>query len=53
MLYEDAWGYDSVMRHYGHTLDIANYHNVNVAIECIDCDEVIVDYTYVTGTSTQ
>ena len=30
MLYEDTWGYSEVLRHHGHNLTVANYHDVTV-----------------------
>jgi hypothetical protein len=60
MLYDDARGYSEVMRHHGHNITIVNYPvayefdtasnvcslpDVNVTIECMNCNEVIVDYT--------
>ena len=39
--------YEKIARHIGHTIEVASYGNllrpVNVAVECMDCYEVIVD----------
>ena len=39
--------YEKIARHIGHTIEVASYGNllrpVNVAVECMDCHEVIVD----------
>ena len=29
--------------HIGHEIEIADYQDVNLAIECIDCSEVLID----------
>ena len=37
--------FDRVLSHLGHELEVAVYgDNVNVAIECLTCMEVVVDY---------
>ena len=37
--------YDKVLSHLGHEIEVASYgDNENVAIECLTCMEVIVDY---------
>jgi hypothetical protein len=36
--------YADLMTHYGHSLEVANYGNVNAAIECVTCSEVLLDY---------
>ena len=40
--------YEKIIRHAGHKIEIATYGNgwgdtVNVAVECMNCHEVIVD----------
>ena len=40
--------YEKIARHIGHNIEVATYGNgwgdiVNVAVECMDCHEVIVD----------
>lgn len=36
--------YDKILQHWGHKVEIANYaEGANVAVECLDCNEVIVD----------
>lgn len=40
-----AQNYDDVAEHYGHSLTIAIYgEGDNVAVECEDCNEVLLDY---------
>lgn len=34
---------DRALRHLGHKVEVALYAGENVAIECLDCGEVIVD----------
>ena len=37
--------FDKVLSHLGHDLEVAVYSdNVKVAIECLTCMEVVVDY---------
>ena len=37
--------FDKVLSHLGHELEVAVYgDNENVAIECLTCMEVVVDY---------
>lgn len=37
--------FDRVLSHFGHELEVAVYgDNENVAIECLTCMEVVVDY---------
>ena len=36
--------YKELMEHYGHEIEIANYDGVNVAIECLDCCVVLLDF---------
>jgi len=47
----EEWMYKKLLAHYEHDIEIAYYgsveHNekpVNVAVECVDCHEVLVDY---------
>jgi hypothetical protein len=37
--------YEKIVSHIGHNIEVASYGNpiVNVAVECMDCYEVIVD----------
>jgi hypothetical protein len=37
--------YEKIARHIGHNIEVASYGKpiVNVAVECMDCYEVIVD----------
>jgi hypothetical protein len=40
--------FDRIASHYGHAIEVAAYGDdeqgtVNVAIECVDCSEVIID----------
>ena len=37
--------YDKIVKHIGHNIEVASYGDpiVNVAVECMDCNEVIVD----------
>ena len=44
----DSLMYEKIARHIGHKIEVATYGNgwgdiVNVAVECMDCHEVIVD----------
>jgi hypothetical protein len=39
-----AQTYQELMNHYGHTLVIASYAGRNVAIECEECSEVLLDH---------
>jgi hypothetical protein len=36
--------YTELMAHFGHRIELANYANENVAIECLECSEVLLDY---------
>ena len=37
--------YNDLSEHYGHSLDIAIYgDNANIAIECENCNEVLLDF---------
>ena len=37
--------YEDLIRHTGHQVEIVTYGNLdNVAIECLDCYEVLIDY---------
>jgi hypothetical protein len=44
---EPSWDVDKVLPHFGHRITIALYGNAefvaNVAIECLDCCEVLMD----------
>ena len=49
-LTDDSEKYDDIYRHVGHKVEVVGYglgagttHPANVAIECMDCDEVLVD----------
>ena len=37
--------FDKIARHIGHSIEVGSYGDpiVNVAVECMDCYEVIVD----------
>lgn len=37
--------YQQLNAHLGHKIEVANYADENVALECVDCSEVLVDYT--------
>ena len=40
-----ATNYNELNLHVGHTLECVSYGNgYNVAVECVDCNEVIVDF---------
>ena len=44
-----ANNFDELYRHYAHSVVVARYTDfdnevVNVAIECMDCSEVLLDY---------
>ena len=40
-----AQGYADLIRHVGHAIETVTYGNLdNVAVECLDCYEVIIDY---------
>jgi hypothetical protein len=44
-----ATNFEELYKHYGHNVVVAQYTEqdnepVNVAIECNDCDEVLMDY---------
>lgn len=34
---------DSLSEHVGHNVEIVNYGETNVTLECLDCNEVITD----------
>jgi hypothetical protein len=36
--------YARLVAHLGHQIEIANYADENVALECVDCSEVLIDY---------
>lgn len=37
---------DRLLEHKSHYLEIVTYADENVALECLDCSEVILDYNY-------
>ena len=37
---------DRLLEHRGHPVGIVTYGDENVALECDECNEVILDYTY-------
>jgi hypothetical protein len=43
-----AWDFESLKNHVGHKIICVGYGDSkdyeNVAIECVDCDEVLMDY---------
>jgi hypothetical protein len=40
-----ADSYKELMRHAGHQTEVVTYGNLdNVAVECVDCYEVLMDY---------
>jgi hypothetical protein len=44
-----AYNFDSLLEHQGHEIVINTYENeqqevINVAIECLDCNTVLLDY---------
>jgi hypothetical protein len=39
-----ATDYADLSRHIGHKVEVVTYAEVNVAIECEDCSEVLLDY---------
>ena len=39
-----AWSYEDLRRHVGHEIVCVNYVGRNVAVECITCSEVLLDY---------
>lgn len=40
-----VWDYKSLARHFGHKVQVVIYgDNINVAIECLDCNEVLTDF---------
>jgi phage FluMu protein Com len=39
-----AWGYEELRRHVGHKIVCVMYGEENVAIECEDCGEVLIDF---------
>ena len=39
-----AQNYNDLIAHKGHSLSIYTYYTENVAIECEDCHEVLLDY---------
>lgn len=36
--------YNNLKNHLGHRIELAIYGNQNMAIECVDCNEVLIDY---------
>ena len=36
--------YEELNAHIGHSVVVANYATENVAIECEDCSEVLIDF---------
>jgi hypothetical protein len=36
--------YADLMTHLGHKIEVANYANQNVSIECVTCSDVLLDY---------
>ena len=41
-----AYNFEELLRHTGHKLECVTYGNppVNVAVECVDCYEVLIDF---------
>lgn len=39
-----ATDYKDLSRHFGHNVEVVKYADVNVAIECEDCSEVLLDF---------
>ena len=39
-----CWNYEDLENHIGHKLQCVRYGDENVAVECIDCQEIIMDY---------
>jgi len=39
-----ATDYNDLSRHLGHKVEVVSYAEVNVAIECEDCSEVLLDF---------
>jgi hypothetical protein len=44
-----AYNFETLLEHVGHAVEIVTYgnsreHIYNVAIECTDCNEVLLDY---------
>lgn len=43
---ETNWLYEKIAAHVGHEIEVVTYgrdEDVNVSIECVDCDEVLYD----------
>jgi len=36
--------YDELNSHFGHNVSVVKYGDVNVAIECFQCHEVLLDF---------
>lgn len=36
--------YDDLIAHHGHRLWVTAYGSVNVAVECEDCYEILIDF---------
>jgi hypothetical protein len=36
---------ERLLPHLGHDIEIARYGTENIAVECVDCNEVLVDFT--------
>ena len=36
--------YDELISHREHTIQIHTYYDENVAIECVDCYEILIDF---------
>jgi hypothetical protein len=41
-----AYNFDSLVAHKGHKIEIVTYGKENVAVECVDCNEVLFDMNY-------
>lgn len=39
-----AIDYKDLKRHIGHNIEVVSYAEVNVAVECNDCGEVLIDF---------
>ena len=39
-----ATDYEDLSRHVGHSVEVVTYAEVNVAVECEECNEVLMDY---------
>jgi hypothetical protein len=36
--------YQDLLRHVGHNVEVVEYAGLNVAVECTECNEILMDF---------